>query len=310
MQYYINQRKWKLVQPFLPQKNQLNDKNLPQEYFIDWNENKIHIDHYNENSDKGTILAFHGVAGNGRLLSSVILPLVNAGYEVVCPDFPLFGNTVVFDNQRISYDMWVECGAYLVEHYQKMEKKIILFGLSAGGLLAYQVACKCSKIYGIMASCFLDQRIPIVLEQTAKTPRIGKISRRFLPLANKLLPNLKIPMKLIANTKALVNNDELAQILVQDERGPGSRVTMSFIYSMVNPYLQIEPDEFDKCPVLLVHPENDKWTDVSLSRLFYDRLKCDKSLVMIENAGHFPLEETGLLKMGSTCIDFCQKCYS
>jgi len=310
MQYYVNQSKWKLLQPYLPQKYRLHDNNIPKEYFIDWNDHKIHIDHYNENSDKGTILAFHGVAGNGRLLSSVVLSLVHAGYEVVCPDFPLFGNTVVPKNRCITYDMWVECGTYIVEHYQKMERKIILFGLSAGGLLAYQIACICSDIYGIMASCFLDQRIPLVIEQTAKTPWIGKISRSFLPLANKVVPNWKIPMKLVANTKALVNNDELARILVRDERGPGSRVTMSFIFSMVNPCLVIEPEEFDKCPVLLVHPENDQWSDVSLSRLFYDRLQCKKSLVMIEKAGHFPLEETGLHKMGSTCIDFCQKCFS
>src|SRR4051812_296462 len=46
-----------------------------------------------------------------------------------------------------------------------------------------------------------------------------------------------------------------------------------------------------RCPVLLVHPAADRWTDVSISLPFFEGLRVPKRLVMLENAGHFPVEE-------------------
>ncbi|MCC0647738.1 alpha/beta fold hydrolase [Clostridioides sp. ZZV15-6598] len=309
MQYYYNQTEWKLVQPYLPLNNQLREKNLPNEYFIKWEGINIHIDHYKVDNHKGTVIVFHGVGGNGRLLSSLSLPLVEAGYEVICPDLPLYGNTEILNVLKITYDTWVDCGTFLVNYFQDKGEKISLFGLSAGGFLAYQVACNCKNIYALMASCFLDQRIPIVIEQTAISPLIGKVSKKCLPVANKLFPNFKIPIKLVGNMKKIVNNKNLAKILIKDKKSSGSRVTISFLYGMLSPSVSIEPENFNDCPVLLVHPENDCWTDVSLSKLFFDRLTDNKKITMLEGAGHFPIEENGLNKMSSSCIIFLEQCY-
>ena len=49
--------------------------------------------------------------------------------------------------------------------------------------------------------------------------------------------------------------------------------------------------------MLLVHPAEDRWVKVDLSRIFFDRLKCDKQVVLLENAGHLPLESPGLQQM-------------
>jgi pimeloyl-ACP methyl ester carboxylesterase len=66
----------------------------------------------------------------------------------------------------------------------------------------------------------------------------------------------------------------------------------------------IEPEDFRRCPFLLVHPEKDRWTPVGLSRLFFDRLACDKKLVLLENAGHFPIEQPGIGQMEEAVLEF------
>ena len=46
------------------------------------------------------------------------------------------------------------------------------------------------------------------------------------------------------------------------------------------------------------------YSNVSISRLFFDRLKVPKRLVMLSNAGHFPIEEPGVNELRTTLLDF------
>lgn len=73
---------------------------------------------------------------------------------------------------------------------------------------------------------------------------------------------------------------------------------------MLNPDIEIEPQDFNKCPVLLVHPAEDRWTAPELSRLFYDNLCVDKKMVILPGAGHFPIEKVGLTEFETACISF------
>lgn len=296
---------WKNVQNFLPINNRLTPNNIPDEYYYKVGNINLHIDHYKENNPKAIIILFHGVGGNGRLLSFIAVPLNQQGYEVICPDLPLYGYTE-YDG-TISYQEWINCGTELVRHYYKHNVPLFVFGLSAGGMLAYQVACKCSEINGIIATCLLDQRIPIVTQKTAISPLVATLSRPFLKLLNKPLSRLKLPMKVVGNMKAIVNNRDLAKLLISDNRSSGTKVPIAFIYSMLNPQIEIEASQFNKCPFLLVHPENDLWTDISLSRLFFDKLNCEKELVILSGAGHFPIEPKGCKQLEIACIRFIEK---
>lgn len=118
---------------------------------------------------------------------------------------------------------------------------------------------------------------------------------------------LKLPMKVIGNMKAIVNNRDLAKLLMSDNRSSGTKVPIAFIYSMLNSQIEIEASQFNKCPFLLVHPENDLWTDISLSRLFFDNLNCEKELVMLTGAGHFPIEPKGCKQLEIACTRFIEK---
>ncbi len=302
MEMYDTDLTWKKLQQFLPPKNRLKKRNMPKEYFLPICGVNLHIDHYLPHQPKGRIILFHGVGGNGRLLSFIALPLYENGYEVICPDLPLYGYTET--PISVDYNLWVSCGNALTQHFQQDEIPMFLFGLSAGGILAYQVACRCENISGLMVTCLLDQRNKVVTRATAIHPLVATIGNRFLKLFHKPFGNIKLPMKLVSNMKAIVNNSDLVKILTNDKRSSGARVSLSFLYTMLHPDIITEPEDFRKCPVLLAHPEDDKWTDVALSELFFDRLTTEKRKAMLECAGHFPIEPNGLLKLEMELLAF------
>ncbi len=293
------------MQKFLPEQNRLTDNNTPHECFINICGMNLHIDHYTHENPKARIILFHGVGGNGRLLSFMALPLQRNGFEVICPDLPLYGYTEYSD--IITYDTWVNGGIEIVRHYQNQDSlNTFLFGLSAGGMLAYQVACE-YRVKGVMVTCILDQREPVVTRKTASNPIAGTFGKRLMRPLQRCFPGLRLPMKRVSNMKRIVNDKALAKILMGDIRSAGAHVPVRFLYTMLFPEIATDPGRFDGCPFLLVHPEQDRWTDISLSRLFYDRLACEKELKMLKGAGHFPIEPAGLKELETCCLDFLEK---
>ena len=305
--YYGKDGYWKKVQEYLPEENRLTEACLPDEYFVGIGRFGIHIDHYRVKEPKARIILFHGVGGNGRLLSFIAVPLMKQGYEVICPDLPLYGMTEYYGT--VVYQDWVDCAAEIVMYYQTREiSPTFLFGLSAGGLLAYQTASGLPGIQGVIATCLLDQRNPTVRKSTAGSRWMADHGLRAITKASARLGFVKVPMKWVGNMKAIVNHEELAEVLMKDRRASGARVPVAFLHTLLNPDIHPEPERFRRCPVLLVHPENDRWTDAGLSRLFFDRLNCSKEMKLLKGAGHFPIEKEGLKHLEQYCVEFLEEC--
>ena len=305
--YYGKDGYWKKVQEYLPEKSRLTESCLPDEYFVGIGRFGIHIDHYRVKEPKARIILFHGVGGNGRLLSFIAVPLMKQGYEVICPDLPLYGMTEYYGT--VVYQDWVDCAAEIVMYYQTREiSPTFLFGLSAGGILAYQTASGLPGIQGVIATCLLDQRNPTVRKSTAGSRWMADHGLRAITKASARLGFVKVPMKWVGNMKAIVNHEELAEVLMKDRRASGARVPVAFLHTLLNPDIHPEPERFRRCPVLLVHPENDRWTDAGLSRLFFDRLNCSKEMKLLKGAGHFPIEKEGLKHLEQYCVEFLEEC--
>lgn len=303
---YVNDNKWREIQAYLPEHNQVDTSNAPIEEWLEHDRFNIHIDHYVNDRPKATVMILHGVGGNGRLLSFIAIPLWKLGYEVICPDLPLYGHTVC--KGKVSYSDWITCSEFVGKYYQKESTPFFVFGLSAGGMLAYQIACRLDKVDGILATCLLDQRIARVTKETASSKLIVILGKPLLKLFHGIFGNMKLPMKAVCNMKAIVNSEELAELLMSDPLSSGAKVSLEFLYGMLFPDIEIEAEKFEKCPVLLAHPGEDNWTSPELSKLFFDSIPSKKVFKFLEGAGHFPIETEGLNKLEVYCDEFMKNC--
>ena len=102
-----------------------------------------------------------------------------------------------------------------------------------------------------------------------------------------------MPIKWLAKMDKIANIPGLVRLIQNDSLGGGNRTPVSFLRSLFTTRPDIEPENFDLCPVLLAQPAADMWTTLEASQPFFDRIKGEKKLVMLENCGHFPLEEPG-----------------
>lgn len=293
---YKNQANWRERNELLPEEFRITEEFTPTEYFLKWQTKKIHIDHYFNPDARAKIIMLHGVGGNGRVLSFAAVPLFKLGYEIIAPDLPGYGFSIV-DKKEVTYDDWIELASYLVDHEKaKDNRPLFIFGLSAGGMLAYHAAALNPKVEGVIATNLLDQRNTKVRDYSSGNLIISRVGIPLLGVLSRINKGLMLPMKAVANMKAIVNNRLMLSHLLKDKTASGTKVPVRFITSLINASPVIEPENF-KLPLLLVHPEFDEWTPVKVSQIFFDRLRCKKELKILEGAGHFPIEDPGIYQL-------------
>lgn len=176
----------------------------------------------------------------------------------------------------ISYDDWVDLVVdFLAYEQSRDDRPIVLYGLSAGGMLAYHVAAKAPKgtLRGIVGMTFLDQRNQTVRNDTAHdklTARLGTPAMRLA--ARTPAARIRIPMTLASKMSALVNDREALKIMTDDRTSGGNWVPIGFLDSYLNYTPAVEPGDFDACPVLLTQPAEDRWTPLEMSQPLLSRI--------------------------------------
>lgn len=301
---YTEKDAWKELQSLLPSRNQITDDSKPCEKYRTINGMEIHLDEY-ENDANISVVIFHGVGGNGRLLSFLAVPLARAGYNVLCPDLPGYGYSRC--QKRVTYADWIEVGSKITGDEMAKGRKVFLVGLSAGGMLAYNVACRHQDVSGLIVTNLLDNRDEEVRIYSAKNKFQAKYGIRLVGLLPSFLRSFKIPIKMVTNMQALVNNKEVLEVLLKDKRGAGSKVNLDFLCSMMNSVPLLEPVLFRRPPVLMVHPGRDMWTPLRISEKFFAKITAPKRKVVLKNGGHFPVEEEALIQMEEAILCFIQK---
>lgn len=162
------------------------------------------------------------------------------------------------------------------------------------------------KKIGALGMCFLNLHDPEVNRLISKAPLLDKI----LPPAthaSAFFPGvraIKIPMKWVSKMSALVNNPEALKILLKDKYSAGASISFKFGSTFMSYKPDIPFDEFDRCPVLLAQPDDDRWTPLAASQKFMDQLQVKKKIIMLENAGHYPMETPGLNQLEKGMVDF------
>ena len=117
---------------------------------------------------------------------------------------------------------------------------------------------------------------------------------------------MRLPMRLTSKMSALVNDRAALRTCLKDRTSAGNSATIAFLDSYLNYAPAVEPEDFDVCPILLTQPAADRWTPVHLSELFLGRVgRVPVTTVMLDGAGHYPIEDTGLRQMVDAIAAFC-----
>ncbi|ASU38726.1 lysophospholipase [Herbaspirillum sp. meg3] len=300
---------WQQYQPFFPEDVRISADNAPAEEWFAWRGASIHLDRFSSPSSPLTIIVVHGGGGYGRMFAPLGRLLHEAGYDVIAPDLPGYGLTQA-DASMIDYATWVDILCDLAaDEYRRRGRRVVFFGGSLGGYLAYLCAARMGKeiIAGVMATTLADPRSPLVRRQFARNALVLHGMMPLMPWCAALFGKLRLPVKWFTKMHAMSNDPALNRLVANDPFGGGAHVPVRFMQSIFTVRPLVEPEDFDICPVLLVHPANDRWTGVASSRPFFDRIKGEKTLVMLENCGHFPVEEPGITQLRLAALGFLSK---
>lgn len=310
MKTYQNNAAWGKIAAYLPKNYQFNPTTKPVETFWEWHKNQIHLDTFRNPDAPVKIILLHGVGTNGRQMSTILgSPLAQDGLEVVSIDMPLYGMSVINQHDPVTYADWVQLGSDYVDYErQRDDRPIFLYGLSAGGMETYHVAAKNRHVAGIVGMTFLDQRDQRVRNRTAHNAFWGRYGTPLAHLSVQLgLGSQTIKMATCSLMSALCNQPGCQAELMADTTSASARVPYAFLDSYMNYVPDMEPENFDVCPVILTQPGMDRWTPLELSTPFLARLQHVKvDQVILPDGGHYPVEAPALAKLHEATLHFIQ----
>jgi alpha-beta hydrolase superfamily lysophospholipase len=266
----------------------------------------VHLDRLEVPRSPIKVIVLHGAGAYGRVMAPAAVIARRHGWETLSPDLPGYGLTeVAWD--RMVYPLWVDCMAALVDaEIARDGRPVVLFGVSLGGTLAYHVAARSRRVAGLVATTLADLREPAVQRGFARTEALGRAGLWLLDALRPLTDGLPLPMRFMSKMHRISNRPELAALCARDPLGGGNWVPARFLRTLASTAPDLEPEDFDVCPVLLTHPGVDRMTDISLSRRFFDRLKASKRMVVLEGASHMPTEHPGVDQLESAALEFME----
>ncbi len=307
MRTYAENTHWLQYQPFFPERARVTLENAPKEQEWLWRGASIHLDRYEVDDAKVKVILLHGAGANGRIMGAFGTILRDHGFASVAPDLPGYGMT---DAPRSLVDVraWVDAVSDLVDaEIARDGLPVVLFGASLGGMLTYQVACRNPRVSGIIATTLADPSEPSTGPQLAVHPLLATVGGVFMNAFRFFLDALPVPIRWVSKMTHISNQPKMVKALIADRSAAGSIVPLRFLRTFMGTAPDIAPEDFDVCPVLLVHPEHDFMTPISMSTAFFERLPGDKRFVLLEGAGHMPLETPGIDQLQDAVLAFLRE---
>lgn len=272
----------------------------PEETWWSWHGHRVHIARASRPESSARVMAVHGAGGHSGALWPIAALLAERGVDIAAVDLPLYGRTTSPEPAAVRYEDWVRLLVDLVEA-EHDDRPLILLGASIGGLLAYEVAARSSRVATVAATCLLDPRDWRARAHMTRFGPVGILGRPLSILARGRLAAAMIPMNWVANLSKMSRNPELSRLCANDPRGGGAKVPVGFLAS----YLRYRhtPPESMTTPVTLVHPSLDAWTPVELSVRVLRRIAAPTKLIMLRGCGHFPIEEPGITDLVAAILE-------
>lgn len=279
---------------FLPA-NHTADMVEPTSTWWQWRDVRVHVARAARPDAGARVMVIHGGGGYSHALWPAAAVAASEGVDVSAPDLPLYGYTETPDPSGVRYDHWVDLLCDLVRAERAADPRpLILFGASMGGMLAYEVAARLpGDVAAVLATCLLDVSDPAARAAATRYAWMGRPDPALLRAADPLLGRVRLPIRWMADMLAMSSDPALSRLCASDPRGGGANVPLGFLASWMN-YRHSDPSTFDAAPVTLVAPVADTWIPLEVSIRFLQRISAPTKTVMLENCGHFPIEEPGI----------------
>lgn len=262
-----------------------------------WRGRTVHIARTAGREAPVRAMIIHGGGGYSGALWPAAVVAAGEGVDILAPDLPLYGDTVDPDPSRARYDDWVDLLCDLVDAERADDPRpLVLFGASMGGMLAYEVASRTRKVDAVVATCLLDMYDPSARAAATRFAWMGRPAAALLGAVHPVLGRVRVPIRWLADMGNMSTDPRLSALCASDPRGGGVSVPLGFLASWMN-YRHTAPEDYDGAPVTLVAPAADEWTPPDLSIRFLQRISRPTELVMLENCGHYPIEEPGLAQL-------------
>ncbi|MGI9428814.1 MAG: alpha/beta hydrolase, partial [Bythopirellula sp.] len=272
---------WRQYLPFLPEVMRLPQD--PIEEWWTWRGTQVHLDRLDAENAPLKVIVLHGGGGTGRLVSAFGALVHGLGYSYVAPDLPGFGLTVPGPSYDPHYRSWVALVTDLIAREQARDGlSVVTFGGSVGGMLAYNAAAASGEVRGVIATTLADPRNTEALDALARSKFWSRLGSAIMNSLPRLSGHLNIPARRISKMEWMTNEPAFSRIFVEDPLVGGARINLGFYRSLTNYDPPIAPEDFDVCPLLLAHPTDDNWTPLAVSQPFFDRLACEKELLMLD----------------------------
>ena len=298
--------RWREVQRYVPGPHRVgtDDARTPREQWWDWRGHRVHLDRHGPAEAPARLLVLHGGGGNGRVVGSAAVAAARAGYAAVCPDLPGYGLTRVPDRAGVRYGDWLDCARDLLRS-EAERGPVVVAGFSLGGLLAYDAVATVGAA-GLVASALLDPRDPVVRRCVARRP-LGGLAAAALPRLRNL-DRLRVPVRWVAPVERIATDARLARLVTSDPTAGGAAMPLGWFRTFLGSAPGVEPEDFDRCPVVLAHPAADRWTPVEASLRFLHRIPArHRRVVLLEGAGHLPVERPGIDQLADVVVDLLDR---
>ena len=263
----------------------------------------VHVERVGEPDAPVRAVFLHGAGGHAGLLRPYAELLAQRGVRCVVPDLPGYGRTIVRRRAAVRYPDWVAAATDLVlRERESHDGTLLLVGASVGGMLAYDTATRTGAADAVVATCLLDPRDPASRRVISHHPLLGDLALPLTRVVAGPLAGVSVPMRWLTNMRAISNRPELTELVLRDRLGGGNSMPLGFLRSYLEYTPPVEPEQA-QVPVVLAHPAEDRWTPVEVSLPFYERLAGPKRLVMLEGAGHIPVEEPGVGQLMEAAVN-------
>lgn len=285
---------------FLPERYRTPPVAEPRSTWWQWRGRRVHIARAPRPDAGVRLLVIHGAGGYSGALWPIAGLAARDGAEVLAPDLPLYGDTVEPRRGAVRYPDWLDLLCDLVTAEQATDDRpLAVLGASMGGLLGYEVAARTGTIAHVLATCLLDPADPDARRAAARISATAPIAAPVLRTVEPLVGDVRVPVRWLVDMGNMSRNRDLSRLCATDPKGGGVRVPLGFLASWLD-FTHTAPESFRTTPVTLVHPAADAWTPAALSIRFLDRLAAPTRLVLLEQCGHYPIEEPGLSQLLAT----------